>query len=581
MLACLGSVAHAAPAPGQPRMQPLWPMAGVALKGQVRDGTFCETARQAAFRLDDGAVITVDETGTITERGNSGVIAIGPPMTCDRKDRIWVGSEHTLVMLAPNRAPERKTVAVKDAIRLVRALDDDSLAIVDHRGGVYRYGATLEERWVASPPPGQLALDGSGERILTIVRDRIEIRSPTGTQIGPAANAAGWITDGMIAFADRTGKISRWAIGTPVEQAVVVAQMPPHPRSPAMRLTFARAGLGRIAVTRDFEGPLLVLAFDAAGGLASSVQHSRMPNGSRRFAFGGLPWGVLGAGARVHIVPDLAQPTFVIDHEHPLAVVDAMVFSPDGRSLAVLGGDRDVLVYGLARRSVIRRLASPATTVRGPLRWFPDGTIDVGIFGTPTRWNPDGTVEVRRRALGFTDLGHPIVLDQITRQISIDHGHSMQALPILERPLAIHEAEVTGTMLFVRAARRCELHDLRAPVTSPPTLRTKDRGSIQNAVLVAGPAIMYVDESGTLYLADAKTERVLDKRPGKRLLAAASDGQRVAFAARNALTIYDEHGTTLETLATRNEVTALAWSPDRHTLAVATKDGIDLWTFPR
>jgi WD40 repeat protein len=582
----MSATASAAPAPGQPRMQAFLGAPGIALGGNVAAATFCDTWRRGILRLDDGKLVALDADGAITQLGSAGSVPNNAAMVCDRKNQIWIGTGKQLAIIAPGKQPRIEPLALVSDIRALRVLDDDTIGIVDLRGVVYRFGTVLEQRWAApnNRKPGEL--DGTGEHGLDVIAGRIEIVSASGTQPGPQALSAIWLDNTTVLFGDRTGKLQRWTITAPIDQTRVVAQVPTRGVNVFVRPVFHHAGAKRIIVSRGNEGPLLVLGFDAQGELASTLS-SRMPAGRRSIASGESTFAVVTTNDRAFIIGDITKPSFVIDREHPLANVDSMTFSPDGRSLAILGGDRDVLVFSLDHRTTPRRLEATAPFVRPPLRWFADGTLTAGNFGIHMRWNPDGTFEERRdRSIGFTDLGNPITFDNRTMRIAIDLGHSERIFQILPRDLFVSRADVIDNFLVLRASKRVEVYDLTAPTGTPARIKTQDRPFLRETVLVGGslaPAVMYVDDKNTLYLADGKgPDRMLDKFPlSVPLVTVAADGKRIAIASKNTLTLFDDGGRLVDKLTVRGDVTSFAWSPDLHTLAVATREGIDLWTFPR
>lgn len=585
-LVMAAAAAQAAPAPNQPRMRPFLGTAGITIGGNVAAATFCDAARRAILRLDDGNLLAVDATGAIKPLDGPGPVPAGSPMICDRKNQIWIAAGKKLAIVEAGKAPRFEPLAIPTDIRSLRLLDDDAVGIVDARGVVYRFTTVLEERWTTPAGRLPLELDGTGERAIGVSGGRVEILSASSIQPGPFALSATWLDNTTVLFGDRTGKLQRWTLGAPIDQLRAVAQVPPRGVDVFVRAVFQRAGARRIIVSRGAEGPLLVLTFDAQGELATTALHSRLPPGRRAIAAGDAPFAVFTVNDRAYLAGDLAKPSFVVDREHALANVDGMAFSPDGRTLAILGGERDVLLLPLDHHTKPARLEAAVPFVRGPLRWVADGTLVAGRFGVHMRWNPDGTFEDRRdRSIGFTDLANPITFDSTGQRLAIDRGQTEQFVAIPQRDLFVSRADIAGNLLLLRGSKRVEVHDLRAPPGTPPRVRTADRSFLREATLVGGPtapAVMYIDDKGNLFLADGKTsDRMLDRFLGNPIIAVAPDGKRIAIATKNTLTLFDDRGRLVDKLPVRGDITSLAWSPNLHTLAVASKDGIDLWTFPR
>jgi len=531
---------------------------------------FCDTSQRAILLFDNREVISIDAAGTIRKLGNTGVVANGL-IVCDRQDRIVIASGKQLVTL---QGGTTKTDRVTADVRHMRLLDDGSIGIVDEKGAVYRHGARPVQAWTTGRtmlPPFEL--DGTGERIVAIAGGKIDVTDRNGRHSGPRAISVTWLDNETVLFGERTGFVGRWPHAAPADKFSKVDQPVEHVRF--VRPLFYRAGR-RVLVQRNNDAQLLSLAFDARG-VPKPALISRVPGGRRIIAAGDAPFAVVVVDDRA-IVVDLEKPSFAIDHHRPLGPVDAMAFSPDGRELAMLGGDRDIIIATLDRAR-FRRLTTTGL-VRGPLGWSPDGTIFAGSGRGHVRWNLDGTVEERPdRAVGFTPAGRPITFTRDLR-IVIDRGPSEQTIQLHDPMFGVMKAEVTDRYLVVRGGRRVAVYALDAG-DDMPIMRTRERGFLREAALVGEASVMYVDNT-SVYLADAKGDRLLEALMGVPQLAVSRDKRRVAIATRDELAIWDAQGQRVaRMLTTGATIYALAWSPDLRTLAVSTKDGIELWTIPR
>lgn len=554
-----------------PRSRPFVQTPGIALGKAVNASAFCEASQRAVFRLFDGNVISVGTDGVVKQLGMTTTAA--GVMACDRNDRVAVTAGIKMFVLANGQVTQE---TMPFDVRYVRTLDDGAFGLVDVRGNVYRYTTSLQQTWTAGRPLfSQFELDGAGEQILQTTGSRIEITDRNGKREGPAAITGAWLDNRTIVFGDRTGMIGRWPTDQPTDKFTQVVLPKPNLRSSFIRTMFQSAGKRMIMHRND--GPIHVATFDAQG-IAKTVMISRIPSGRRTMASGDAPFAFIAVNDRA-VVVDLTRHAFVIDHDHPLGAVDAMAFSPDGRELAMLGGDRDILIASLDGKRT-RRLTT-TQFVRAPLQWAPDGTLIAGTLGAGhLRFSLDGTLETRKeRTVGFTPTGGAITVSAQQRTVVIDRGHSEQTFPITDKLFGVIRAEVTDRYLVLRASKRVEVFALSALPGAAPVLRSREKTFLRDSALLGDRNLYYLDDQGWLYWADAKSEKQLDRYLGGTI-AVTADRKRLAIASVMGIDVYDTLGNRIAQLTTRANVLALAWSPDRRTLAVATRDGVELWTVP-
>ena len=537
----------------------------------VTTSAYCETSKRAVFRLVDGALVSATLDGVVTQLGSAG--SAGGMMACDKSDRIFVAVGTTLQIV---QAGQTTTEKLPVDVRYIRTLDDGSVGLVDIKGNIYRYATSLQQTWTTGRPMfGQFELDGAGDQILAIAGTRVEITDRSGKRPGPVAVTAAWLDNKTVMFGDRSGLVGKWSTDADIEKLTKIELPAPLQRTTFIRTLFQRAGKRMIMYRND--GPIHVASFDAQGA-AKTVMISRIPSGRRSMATGDAQSAIIAVNDRA-IVVDLTRPAFAIDHDHPLAAVDAIAFSPDGRSLAMLGGDRDILIASLDGKPT-RRLTTTAPFVRGPLLWLPDGTLIASTVGAGSlRWSFDGTVETRKeRALGFTRSGGAIT---ITRELKvvIDRGHSEHTFQITDKQFGVMRADVTDRYLVLRGTKRVDVFALYGAPGAAPLLRTKDRTFLREAVLVGDRNLMYLDDQGMLLWTDGKAVRELDRYISPAV-AVSADRRRTAVAAVHEIHVYDTLGNVTARLQTRARTHAVAWSPDLRTLAVATRDGVELWTVP-
>jgi hypothetical protein len=567
VLALLASAAGATP-----RVMPFVPTPGIALSANVFAGTFCASSQRAIFRTDKNTLISVDATRTVRDVA---ALPLGTPpgaLICDAKDRIFLGANQKLITIENGQL---KTEKFAGDIRDLRIIADGSLVILDGLGNVVRWDNGVPVTlWSAGRPLfGVNALDANAEKIVSTAGARVQVYTKTGGQpVGPAALFAVWLDDKTVLFSDRVGLVGRWAIDAPASEWYKVDAVSTVSR-------FMRSALfaaGKRFILDRLDGVMRTISFDGKGN-ASAVSITRLPVGRRVVAAGDAPFAVVAVNDRAFVV-DLTRPTLAVDIMLPGGPVDFLTFSPDGRELAMLAS-QDIVVAATDRRS-FRRLILPSFA-RGPLQWSGDGTLLVMNAAAHVRFNPDGTVEQRNlRTLGFTPEGNPITVTRDQR-IVIDRGHSEQSFKF-PQSISLIKVEVTDRLIMLRSGRRADIYALGAGEGAPPLRRTRESNFLREAMLVGETGILFVDETNSLFLADDSGEHALGKLTGSPLFAVSRDRKRVALALAEAITIYDDHGKTIETFTTRvGPIRALAWSPNLHTLAVAGRDGVELWTIPR
>jgi WD40 repeat protein len=459
-------------------------------------------------------------------------------------------------------------------VRDLEVLADGTLLVLDGLGNVSRWnGTTSTTVWSMGRPVSDLAsLDASGDKTVTTVAGRIEVTTKAGAKlIGPNALIATWLDDDSVVFSDRSGVVARWAIDAPATEWHEVDHVEDFSRF--VRTELHRAGK-RFIIERS-DGVLRTISIDARG-IASAAPITRMPIGRRVIAAGDAPFAIVAVGDRAFVV-DLTRP-MAIDPTLPSGIVDSMAFSPDGRELAMFAG-QDIVVAAVDR-SAFRRLVPP-TRIRGLLTWAGDGTLFLMNNLIQTRFNPDGTAEQRKiRAIGFTSSGNPVTVTRDQRLV-IDRIHSEQSfqIPTGISPLKV---DVTDRLVAIRSARRIDLYALDAPADAPPIRRTREANFMRDGALVGDTGILFVDDTNSLFLADDTGEHALGKLQGFPMFAVSPDRKRVALAMQEAVSVYDAHGKLVDGFTSGvGPIRALAWSPNLHTLAVAGRDGVELWSVPR
>jgi WD40 repeat protein len=566
VLALVVSTAQAAP-----RVVPFLPTPGIRLPATAQSGTFCAASQRAIIRTHKNTLVSIDASRSVLEVATLPVGLLPGRMICDAKDRIYIAASKTLVMVDAGRVTTGK---LTNDVRDLEVLADGTLLVLDGLGNVSRWnGTTSTTVWSMGRPVSDLAsLDASGDKTVTTVAGRIEVTTKAGAKlIGPNALIATWLDDDSVVFSDRSGVVARWAIDAPATEWHEVDHVEDFSRF--VRTELHRAGK-RFIIERS-DGVLRTISIDARG-IASAAPITRMPIGRRVIAAGDAPFAIVAVGDRAFVV-DLTRP-MAIDPTLPSGIVDSMAFSPDGRELAMFAG-QDIVVAAVDR-SAFRRLVPP-TRIRGLLTWAGDGTLFLMNNLIQTRFNPDGTAEQRKiRAIGFTSSGNPVTVTRDQRLV-IDRIHSEQSfqIPTGISPLKV---DVTDRLVAIRSARRIDLYALDAPADAPPIRRTREANFMRDGALVGDTGILFVDDTNSLFLADDTGEHALGKLQGFPMFAVSPDRKRVALAMQEAVSVYDAHGKLVDGFTSGvGPIRALAWSPNLHTLAVAGRDGVELWSLPR
>jgi hypothetical protein len=568
VLALVVSTAHAAP-----RVVPFLPTPGIQLDGNALSATFCDASQRAIVRTNKNTLVSIDAKRTLREIAKLPAGTPAEPIVCDARDRIVIGGFRKLVTVVDGQV---KTDTFPGQIRDIRALADGTLLILDGTGNVVHWDGTAPTTlWSTGRAPGSgTSLDDSGEKSLAVFAGRVEVTTKGAKVLGPSALFAIWLDDNSVLFSDQTGLVARWAIDAPSNEWTKVDLVASPFRF--VRSTLYRAGK-RFLVDR-IDGVLRTISFDAKG-VASVASIARMPPGRRVVAAGDAPFAVIAVADRAFFV-DLTRPAMAIAPTLPSGTVESMAFSPDGRELAMFAG-QDIIVAAIDR-TAFRRLVPP-TLIRGLLMWAGDGTLFVMNNLTQTRFNPDSTTEQRKiRAIGFTSAGNPVTVTRDQRLV-IDRIHSEQsfAIPAGISPVKV---DVTDRLVVIRSAQRIDVYALDAADDAPPIRRTRAASFMRDGALVGDTGILFVDDTNSLFLADDTGEHALGKLQGFPILAVAPDRKRVAvaIAMQESVAVYDDHGKLVDRFSSGvGPIRALAWSPNLHTLAVAGRDGVELWTVPR
>lgn len=564
LLASAG-LARAAPTP-----RPLIAPSGIDLGSIVAGTAFCETSQRAVLALSTGELVAIDATGALHKLGSIGRNVANVPLVCDRTDRIFAAISASVVTVG-NGSSSSYTGSFSYA-RLTRLLDDGTVALVDNDGVVWLWdGTQLVKSWQAKlapgMPTGRVALRGDGKALAVFAQDATTIHHADGREAAaPRAFSAEWLGTDLV-YVHRGG-LARWAPGMPITNPALLD---------AKLSGFQLALAGRRAIVTTFT-TAEIRELDAAGSVIGSATATRLPGGYKRFAFGSASFGVVAVGSTAHVF-DLTRSSVVIDEQHPLESPRVLAFSPDGGSLAMLGGDSDVLVATL-RNAVVHRLVSPAKRLyNGHLAWTGTGIYTSGESGY-LHFDRKGAVTHKRAMFlhAFTHAGEAIENDR-GRGIIIQRKSGPVSYALGADP--IQRIDVDNDHAAIRRGRHIELYRLDDKASSLAPIATSPELRFSQFVAVAGsktPRAFYVDD---------RKVRVLDANGDKELailgsfptaLVVSKDRRRVAVANQaGGISIFDaDSGKHVTGLLLAGSVSALAWSPDGKRLAVASSAGVTI-----
>ncbi|MFH8348191.1 hypothetical protein [Streptomyces sp. NPDC018045] len=236
-------------------------------------------------------------------------------------------------------------------------------------------------------------------------------------------------------------------------------------------------------------------------------------------------------------------------------VVNAVAFSPDGRTLATGSVDRTVKLWDTATDRMLATLIGHVGSVYA-LAFSPDGRVlaTAGDDGTVRLWDVAG-----RRLLG-------VLTGPSGRVMSLSFSHDGRTLASGSTGKAVRLWDVAS----------------RRPVAD----LTGHTGNVSAVAFSPdGKVLASAGDDRTVRLWDARTHRPLAVLTGhlQQVLALAfsRDGRTLASGGGDrTVRLWDVAGRreTGQLAGTADRITALAWSPDRRTLAVSSYDGIvRLW----
>jgi WD40 repeat protein len=314
----------------------------------------------------------------------------------------------------------------------------------------------------------------------------------------------------------------------------------------------------------------------------------------------------IAAGAKDDTPPeareDVTLDKLIVYAQPP--VLNALAFSPDGRTLAV-SGSREVLIHSLAGDAPPVRLPGLSDRILS-LAFSRDGAILVAAGGTPARFGEVQVWEVASRKLkrsvtvtGDTVFGASLAPD--ASKIAV--GCTDNTVRIIDAStgkelfkIGNHENWVLGTIFGVDGKRIVSVGRDRAAKLTDATsgaflenvnllrgeLGAVARHPTKDIVVIAGedrtPYIYVMDRPKNMKIADDTTlVRKLERQAGVVFaLAWSPDGSRIAVAgASPEVTVYDaESGDRVASCKGHAAgIYAIAFSPDSKILATGGFDG--------
>jgi WD40 repeat protein len=285
-------------------------------------------------------------------------------------------------------------------------------------------------------------------------------------------------------------------------------------------------------------------------------------------------------------------------------VVNAVAFSPDGKTLAV-SGNREVLLHALDGATPPKRLPGKSERILS-LAFSRDGTTLVAAGGTPARFG-----EIQIWDLKTGKLRHSVMLTNDTVfGASLSPDASRIAVGCADNTVRIvdastgkelykignHENWVLGTVFGLDSKRIVSVGRDRAAKLTDATsgafleninllrgeLAAVARHPAKDIVVVGGddrtPYIYLMDRAKNMKIADDTTlVRKLERQAGAIFaLAWSPDGTRIAVAgASPEVTVYDADSGKLVAACKGHGagIYTIAFSPDGQTLATAGFDG--------
>ena len=396
-------VALATPAVAAPKTETVIGAGGIALPGEARGGTFCEQSRRAVVWLDSGDVVAIDRKGVLTPLGSLGrPFGFGNRIVCDRQDRVVAIDRDRLVILEGGRTRKVQHTTTLSQLGL---LGDGRIAVLDRDGTVSTWsGSTLATSWqttVALPSFGGVQWAPDGSAIAFAERGVVNVVDAGGLHVGPTAFGAVWDGDALVVESTKRG-LARWR---PADQPDVLDVIDAQARGSNMFWAGSQLvqQLGPTATVRTLGAPPI-----------APVKLTRWPAGAATIGAGNASFMVIAGGETAYAV-DLTRDGAVVPELNPHGPVTDMVFSPDGKQLAVTGGDA-VLVAKLGTRLIERR-EFPSTIFTPRLFWDAKGLLAVFLHQR-VRWtsNRRDVQSLGDRGASIDEQGDPVAVSSLCKQ---------------------------------------------------------------------------------------------------------------------------------------------------------------------
>lgn len=528
----LALLALSTPAVAAPKIDTVLEAGGIPLPGEARGGTFCEQSRRAVVWLDSGEAIGIDRTGALTPLG-----FISRPMggtnriVCDRQDRVIAIDRDRLVILEGGRS---RTVQATAPLTQLGLLADGRVAVLDRDGKVSTFDGTFTASWQTTTPLpsfGAINFSPDGSMISFIQRGVVNVVDSTGLRVGPAGLGAVWDGDSLVVSTSSKG-LAKWRTTDKPDVLDVIDDQ-------ARGSTMFWAGnhlvqqLGPTATVRALGAPPVV------------VKLTRWPVGASTYAAGNAPFMVIAGNAAAYVV-DITRDGAIVPGLKAHAQVNDMVFSPDGKQLAISGGDA-VLISKLGTRAIERK-EYPTSIFAPRLFWDTRGLTAV-FMNQKVRWTGGA-----REVTSITD--HNTVLD--------DKGQAVDASLLCKQAFAARASRG-----FVAA--RCGAKVMFGPIGKPSTFTTS-----ASAFAIAGGSLVYADGQRLMVHGEGKTRELGKLTSFVTAIVATADGKRLAISQGDSISVWDlDRGLVMTHAAGRNA--RMAWSPDASRLAVAVGMAVAVW----
>jgi WD40-like Beta Propeller Repeat len=547
---------------------------GVRLAAPPVAAAFCDGSARAVFLLRNGDVVAIDDRGALATLHSTGLMPGEVAMTCDASDRIAIAGAGKLVELDGATVTSR---VGPQHVRDARLLDDGTAAFVDWKGTVWRWNGSALTSWTFKPAvtyPGRFEISGDGNSIATVVRSQAVVYRADGTtDTGPTALGVVWDRDGRSLLVGQISGLGRWVAGDPADRVEVVDRT----------LIGSRMIREHDRIIAIQPSRLDIRTLDRAGQVTGDVTISRVPSAPKLVAVGRAPFAVIG-GLDSAWIANLTSSNDLVERHHPKDPVFAMAFSPDGKSLAFIAGDDEVVVASIDRRGLRVQEPPDKTMLVKRVGWPASGTLVAAGTNGIVRWSRDGKrrTDPTDRILGMTPAGETIELTPSMRVIVRRASPiTLDAIFDFHKPPA--EADVAGQLLALSSLKNVSIWNL-AGGTDVPIVTFDTTHWISHPVLVgARPAVMFAT-ARDLYAVDASGEHLVERLPSLiGAVAVRDDRQRVAVGCSDGtIVIFDAAGHRVGApLKSSGQITALAWSPDGSRLAVAVMRSIEVWTPPK